>query len=113
LRADSAANVRVLIVWEPVLSTDWGDPSPSLTSLITDNRAIQFWDRDRKLSSLLGGPGHLQTLARLEKVGFQMKDVIWDAALLYPAGAVWGSPADLLVAPVVKFSDALGAAFTP
>ena len=37
-------------------------------------------------------------IARVEQVGFRMSDVIWDAALVYPPDAPWGSPADLLVA---------------
>ena len=100
----------MFVIWEPVLPTDWGNPSPTLTEFIHDRRAIQFWDRDRQFSALLGGTEKLNSLARVEKVAFKMKDVIWDTALIYPAGAVWGSPADLLVAPVVKFSDALDAA---
>ena len=97
----------MLLVWEPVLPTDWGSPSPTLTSIIRDNRAIQFWDPDRKLSALLGGPGKREPLARSELVGFKMRDVIWDAALVYPPGAAWGSAADLLVAPVVRFPNEL------
>jgi hypothetical protein len=102
--------VRALVVWEPVLSTDWGSPSPTLTSVIHDARAVQFWDRDRKLSALLGGPAKLETLARVELVGFRMNDVIWDAALVYPPGTPWGSPAELLGAPVVRCRNELAGA---
>jgi len=93
-----------------VLPTDWGSPSPTLTSVIHDARAVQFWDHDRKLSALLGGGEKVETLARVQLVGFKMRDVIWDSALLYPPGVAWGSPADLLVAPVVRFPTELTAA---
>jgi hypothetical protein len=53
----------------------------------------------------LGGPAKLAALARSQEVGFRMKDVIWDALLVYPPGAVWGEPAELLVAPVVDFPE--------
>ena len=102
--------MRALVVWEPVLPTDWGSPSPTLTSVIHDARAVQFWDHDRKLSALLGGREKLETLARVEQVGFGMRDVIWDAALVYPPDTPWGSPADLLVAPVVTFRNDLAQA---
>ena len=107
LKAQPSANVRVLVVWEPVLPTDWGRPNPTLAAIIRDARAIQFWDHDRRLSALLGGPGKLETLAHVELVGFRMKDVIWDSALVYPPGAAWGSAAELVMAPVVRFPNEL------
>ena len=113
MRANSSADLRVFVVWEPVLTTDWGTPSPSLTGYVPDSRAVHFWDRDHRLSAALGGVTRLHSLARAEGVGFRMKDVIWDAALVYPPDAKWGDPAQLLVAPVVSFhmqlSDALSA----
>jgi hypothetical protein len=39
-----------------------------------------------------------------------MQDVLWDAALVYPPGARWGSPARLLVAAVVKYRGELAEA---
>jgi hypothetical protein len=110
LREKGAANVRVFVVWEPVLDTDWGRPSPSLTGYVTDRRAIHFWDHDRKLSAWYGGPARLDALAGERKIAFRMQDVLWDAALVYPPGARWGSPARLLVAPVVKYRGELAEA---
>lgn len=107
LRADSWAKVRVFIVWEPILVTDWGTPSPSLSGNIPDGRATHFWDRDRRLSAFLGGAPKVDTLALDRRVSFQMKDAVWDTALLYPPGVKWGEPAALLVAPVVKYREDL------
>jgi len=110
LKAHPAAAVRVLVVWEPVLPTDWGTPSPSLTSMVGDRRVVQFWDRERRLSSAMGGPGVVERLAKSAEVGFRMKDVIWDAAFVYPPGAHWGDAAETLVAPVVEYSGNLARA---
>ena len=107
LRENPNANVRVFVVWEPVLSTDWGTPSATLTANIADRRAIHLWDRERALSAAYGDAPKLDVLADLRKVSFRMKDVVWDTALLYPVGAKWGSPAKLLVAPVFKYRDDL------
>jgi hypothetical protein len=110
LQANPSADLRVLVVWEPVLATDWGNPSPSLTAMIPDRRVIHFWDRGRRLSAIMGGPANLAALARAEKVGFRMQDVVWDTALLFPPSAKWNTPASLLLAPVVKFHQDLAAA---
>ena len=100
----------MFVVWEPVLETDWGTPSQALTGDVPDPRVEHFWDHDRRLSAIFGGAPKLPALAGVEKVGFRMKDVVWDTALLYPPGVQWGQPAKLLVAPVVKFQAELAAA---
>jgi hypothetical protein len=110
LKALGSKQVRVLVVWEPVLPTDWGSPSPSLTSFVRDARAIHFWDRGRRLSAMLGGPSVIESLARTKKVDFQMGDLIWDAAFVYPPGARWGDRAETLLAPVVDYGEDLAAA---
>jgi len=110
LREYGAAPVRVFVVWEPVLATDWGNPGAAMTSYIPDPRAIHFWDPGRRLSALYGGPANLPRLAATQKAGFHMKDVVWDTALVYPPGLKWGAPATLLVAPVVKHRSDLAAA---
>jgi hypothetical protein len=96
----------VFVIWEPVLATDWGPPAQALTANVPDRRVVQFYDRDRRLSAMLGGVAHLDTLALDRRIAFRMKDVIWDTALVYPPGVEWGAPANLMVAPVVKFSGA-------
>ena len=108
LSANAGANVRVLVVWEPVLLTDWRKPGESQTSYVPDSRATHFWDLDHRLSAMYGGPPNLDALAGTRQKGFRMKDVIWDTALVYPPGVRWGQQAKLLVAPVVKFRDLLG-----
>jgi hypothetical protein len=110
LKARPDAPVRVLVVWEPVLPTDWGSPSPSLTAFIADRRATHFFDRDRRLSASMGGPGAVEKLAADSKIEFNMKDVIWDVVFVYPPGSRWGDRAATALAPVVDFGDDLSAA---
>ena len=102
--------MRVFVIWEPVLATDWGTPSQALTANVPDRRTVQFFDRERRLSAMLGGVARVDTLASDRRVGFRMKDVIWDTALVYAPGAQWGMPAELMVAPVVKFGGEIEAA---
>ncbi|MGH9534509.1 MAG: hypothetical protein ACRD2E_06595 [Terriglobales bacterium] len=43
-------NVRVLVVWEPILPTDWEPPSRSDLGRISDPRVRQFWDPNHLIS---------------------------------------------------------------
>jgi hypothetical protein len=80
--------VRVLVVWEPMLATDWGTPSRSTLARISDRRARQFWD-----------PKHLVSLQlsrfKMAKPGQQEPDccqdggVYWDEAILYAPHSQW------------------------
>jgi hypothetical protein len=99
--------VRVFVIWEPILLTDWRRPGAAQTAWLPDPRAMHFWDLDHRLSGLYGGRDRLAALAATPRIGFTMRDVIWDAALVYPPGLKWGAPAELLVAPVVKYRDEL------
>jgi hypothetical protein len=80
--------VRVLVVWEPVLATDWGAPSRSTLWRISDARARQFWDPHHlvslELSRIkLAKPGQ-QAPACCENEGF-----FWDDAILYAPRTPW------------------------
>jgi hypothetical protein len=80
--------VRVLVVWEPMLFTDWGPPSGSTLARISDPRARQFWD-----------PGHLVSLeltrSRTARPGqpepscCEEKEFYWDDALVFSPHTKW------------------------
>jgi len=110
LRENHRSDLRVFVIWEPVLETDWGTPSQALTGYVADPRVMHFWDRDRRLSSAYGGVQNLPALATMERVGFRMKEIVWDTALLYSPSAAWGRPAELLLAPVFQYRADLAAA---
>jgi len=95
-----------------VLVTDWRKPGASQTAFVPDTRAVHFWDPNHRLSESYGGRENLASLGRVEKVGFAMKRVIWDAALVYPPGAKMADKADLLIAPVVRYDEDLRAALS-
>ena len=95
---------RVLVVWEPVLPTDWSAPSTAALNRIPDTRAVQFWDKDRLISHSMGE--------------HDRRSVVWDYIAVYPPGAEWtGEPPAPLYSgrPVVKVKqparDALARAF--
>ena len=91
--------VRALVVWEPVLWTDWASPSTSTLGRIFDNRAAQFWDKSRLISHSMGEQDR--------------GSVVWDYVAVYPAGATWqdGPPEALYHGgPVVQVTEPARAA---
>ena len=54
LRQINSQGVRVFVIWEPVLPTDFVAPSTAALARIPDARASQYWDKQRALSHLLG-----------------------------------------------------------
>lgn len=80
MREFPALRLRVLVVWEPVLPTDWTAPSTAVLARVADRRALQFWDKRRLVSEKIlasGFPNPLQG------------PVVWDFVALFPPGARW------------------------
>jgi hypothetical protein len=91
--------VRVFVIWEPVLPTDWSSPSTAALRRISDTRAAQFWDKGRLISHSMGE--------------HDRRSVVWDYVAVYPAGVVWEeSPPQALYhgGPVVRVSGPARAA---
>ena len=84
LRGIHDPNVRVFVVWEPVLVTDWHAPGAGAVGRVPDARVTQFWD-----------PGHALSQA------IRRGRVVWDYVAIYPAGVRWGE-----AFPAPKFSGA-------
>jgi len=107
LKKDPDADLKVFVIWEPVLETDWNRPGDSITANIPDRRASHYWDPARRLSAMYGGAANIGLIAGAETVKFRMNEVVWDTAVVYPAGLHWGASGKLLIAPVFKFADSL------
>ena len=94
LREFDGKPIRVLVVWEPVLPTDWTAPSTAALKRIADTRATQYWDKTRLVSQSMGEHDE--------------HSVVWDHIAVYPPGATWNqAPPEALYAntPVI---DAIG-----
>jgi len=102
----------VLVVWEPILSSDWREPDRNTLARVSDRRVRQFWD-----------PQHLiaQELARIAKQNSQTlepdccveKGFHWDEALVYAPHTHWtdGSAPVFWNGPVYRIAPALEAAW--
>jgi hypothetical protein len=82
--------VRVLVVWEPILATDWRPPSGSTLARIPDRRARQFWDPKHLVASELARIAE-QKLGQLNPTCCTNKGFHWDEAVLYAPHSHWKS----------------------
>jgi len=81
--------IRVLVVWEPMLPTDWSRPSGMVQSRIPDTRVIQYWDNDHLVA------GELQHQLSSEPSCCKRDGTLWDLAALYGKQVQWGSSSPL------------------
>jgi len=78
--------LSILVVWQPIQPTDWGQPGTAALHRIADARAHQFWDAN-----------HL--VARALEQSFETRDpgpsccfyrgIWWDMLAVFPPGALW------------------------
>jgi hypothetical protein len=86
LQRNQNPGIRVLVVWEPILPTDWRSPTSATLARIADPRAEQFWDPhhlvSRELKNDLVADG-------VPVDGHTSGGSLWDLAILYPHGTPW------------------------
>lgn len=96
LDAQMDTRIRVFVVWEPVLVTDWAAPSSFALARIFDRRAQQYWDPGRLLSKTMGETDR--------------SSIVWDYVAVHGPGSVWqdAPPKPLFEdGPVLDVTDAL------
>jgi hypothetical protein len=75
LHESSDKNIRVFVIWEPVLITDLAPPSTAALARIPDLRVSQYWDRQRALSHAMGE--------------HDRSTIMWDRIAVYAPGELW------------------------
>ena len=90
--------MRVFVVWEPILPTDWQKPTSLALSRVSDVRAVQFWDKDHLVADALRK--HLPP----DQPNCCIRDGhIWDAVALYPKQTAFNSSSPTFIGgPVVQ-----------
>ena len=73
------------MVWEPMLTTDWGAPTTPVLARIPDARATQFWDKDHLVAK------ELKQQLSPTQICCQRHGIIWDVVALYPNDTQWDS----------------------
>ena len=109
LREAPNAKVKVFVIWEPIIFSDFTLPTDSVLRRISDARAAQFYDRNHLVSKAL----QAQMLAHgVTGQDYFVKDeYVWDSVALYPPGVHWengaGVKPDFVGAPVVEVGERL------
>lgn len=85
----------MLVVWEPILVTDWRAPSRSTLARMSDARVEQFWDPNHEVSKALSRMAKLRPSVPNSGTdtdnGFH-----WDEAIVCAPHSKWeDSPAPL------------------
>jgi hypothetical protein len=103
LRQEKSDRLTVLVVWEPILSSDWSRPTRPVMARIPDDRVIQFWDKDHLIAKELGSQLRTKRPNCCWSSG-----TLWDLVALYPAATKWNETEPLYVdGPVVKVESEL------
>lgn len=102
--------MRVFVVWEPILGSDFMAPTTGVLQRIPDRRARHYWDEDQIVAKLMKRDARppQPTPGCCESDG-----TLWDLAAVYPKGARWEAtlpPAVVFDGPVVRITDEIGAA---
>jgi hypothetical protein len=103
----------VLVVWEPILATDWNSPSANTLARIPDRRVRQFWDSKHVVANALNKIMKEKS-RQPEPSCCVQKGFYWDDAILYPPLARWkDEPISVFWdGPVVRIAPALEKALT-
>jgi hypothetical protein len=78
----------VLVVWEPILATDWKAPSRSTLARIPDRRVRQFWDPKHLVAAELARIAK-QRSGQPEPACCVGKGFHWDEVALYASHTRW------------------------
>jgi len=92
LRKYPQADVRVLVVWEPVILTDIGKPGHGVRQPLSDPRVTEFWDEKRWLSPRMIERAALIARAKGEEPPLGPDDIAWDVIAIFPEGTLWEDP---------------------
>lgn len=91
--------MEVLVVWEPILPTDWQKPTSDTLARISDARAAQFWDPTHTVAREIEQDSP-PSAALPPPYCCQSQGFYWDMALIYSPGAVWNTKL-----PIPQFRD--------
>ena len=103
LQQQKSTDLTVLVVWEPILASDWSRPARPVLARIPDERVVQFWDKDHIVAKQLDGQLRTRQPGCCRHAG-----TLWDLVALYPKGTKWGTAEPIYVdGPVAKVKEDL------
>jgi hypothetical protein len=98
-----SGKLTVLVVWEPILPSDWSRPTRLVMARIPDSRVIQFWDKDHLIAGELS-----RQLRTKQPTCCRHSETLWDLVALYPNGTTWNESEPFYIdGPVYKIESEL------
>jgi hypothetical protein len=88
LARHAGRKVQVLVVWEPILPSDWRPPSGSALDRMSDGRVRQFWDPKHLVAGRLNDIVKRKP-PRPDPGCCVQRGFYWDDAILYAPHAKW------------------------
>jgi len=92
LQREKSVNLAILVVWEPILASDWSRPTRPVLARISDPRVKQFWDKDHLIAKQLD-----QQLSTSQPDCCRHAGILWDVVALYPKGVQWGGSQPIFI----------------
>lgn len=102
--------MRVFVVWEPILATDFMPPSRGTLQRISDSRVQQYWDEDHVLAKRMAKDARPP---QPKPECCENDGILWDLVAVYAKGAKWEAtlpPAIMFDGPVVQLSKEIDVA---
>jgi hypothetical protein len=107
LKQTQSDSVRVFVVWEPMLPTDWYRPTRPTLKRVSDTRAVQFWDKSHLIAAEL--KQQLQQFHGSHPRCCDDGGHLWDMAAIYLPGVKWGEAAPAFDdGPVYRIAPEIG-----
>ena len=88
LKQTPSAPVRLFVVWEPMLPTDWYRPTRPTLKRVADSRAVQFWDKGHLIAAQV--KQQLEQFHGSDPSCCEDQGHLWDMVAVYPPGVKWG-----------------------
>jgi len=99
----ASGRLTVLVVWEPILPSDWSRPTRPVMARIPGSRVIRFLDKDHLIAEQLS-----RQLRMKRPTCCRHSGTLWDLVALYPKGTNWNESEPFYVeGPVYKVQSEL------
>lgn len=92
LKEHPETDVRVLVIWLPVIDSDRGPPTAEVRKPLQDPRVIEYWDPNRWASPRMMERAAIMIRAEEREPDFGPDAIAWDLIALFPAGVTWEEP---------------------
>ena len=106
LERSHSTPLRIFVVWEPMLPTDWYRPTRPTLKRVSDPRAAQFWDKNHLIAAQV--KQQLQQFHGNDPNCCENAGRLWDMAAIYPPGVKWSESAPVFDdGPVYRTAPAI------